>query len=83
MQAWCAADLPVNRGSVRGISLERQMRIAAGSIVLLGVLLAWLVHPGFIGISAFVGAGLVFAGITDWCGTGMLLAKMPWNQVKR
>ena len=81
-QAWCAAGLPVNRGSTKVISLERQVRIAAGSIVLVGVLLAWLIHPGFIGISAFVGVGLVFAGITDWCSMGMLLAKMPWNQVK-
>ena len=38
------------------------------------------VHPGFYGLSAFVGAGLTFAGITDWCGMAMLLAKMPWNQ---
>jgi len=79
-QAWCDAGLPVNRGSVKVISLERQVRIASGSIVLIGILLAWLIHPGFIGLSAFVGAGLVFAGITDWCGMGMLLAKLPWNQ---
>lgn len=78
--AWCAAGLPVNRSNVKVISLERQVRIAAGAIVLIGILLAWLIHPGFIGLSAFVGAGLVFAGITDWCGMGMLLAKMPWNQ---
>jgi len=44
------------------------------------VLLAYFVHPGFIALSAFVGAGLVFAGVTDWCGMGLLLAKMPWNQ---
>jgi len=79
-QAWCDAGLPVSHGGVKVISLERQVRIAAGSIVLIGILLAWLIHPGFIGISAFVGVGLVFAGITDWCGMGMLLAKMPWNQ---
>ena len=58
------------------------MRIAAGSLVLLGALLGWLVHPAFIGLSAFVGAGLVFAGVTDTCGMGMILARMPWNQVK-
>jgi rhodanese-related sulfurtransferase len=78
--AWCAAGLPVNRSAVKVISLERQVRIAAGLLVLTGILLARFVHPGFIGLSAFVGAGLVFAGITDWCGMGMLLAKMPWNQ---
>jgi rhodanese-related sulfurtransferase len=75
------AGLPVVRGK-KAISLERQVRIAAGSLVLLGVLLGWLVHPVFLGLSAFVGAGLAFAGITDTCGMGMLLARMPWNQVK-
>jgi hypothetical protein len=69
---------------VRGkktISLERQVRIAAGSLVVVGVLLGWLVHPILLGLAAFVGAGLVFAGITDTCGMGMLLARMPWNQM--
>jgi len=73
------ADLPVVRGK-RAISLERQVRIACGSLVLLGAALAWFVHPAFIGLSAFVGVGLVFAGITDTCGMGMILARMPWNQ---
>ncbi len=75
------AGLPVVRGK-KAISLERQVRIAAGSLVLLGVLLGWLVHPALFGLSAFIGAGLVFAGITDTCGMGMMLARMPWNQVK-
>jgi len=77
--AWIDAGLPVNRGSVKVISLERQVRIVAGSLVLTGVLLAIFIHPFFIGLSAFVGAGLVFAGVTDWCGMGLLLAKLPWN----
>ena len=63
------------------ISLERQVRIAAGSLVLLGVLAGALVHPAFLALSGFVGAGLIFAGVTDWCGMGLLLAKMPWNRV--
>lgn len=79
-QAWIAANLPVARSAVKVISLERQVRIAAGSLVLIGVLLGWFVHRGFFGLSAFVGAGLVFAGITDFCGMGLLLAKMPWNK---
>jgi rhodanese-related sulfurtransferase len=78
--AWEKAGLPVERGTTKVISLERQVRIAAGSLVLLGVILAYAVHPWFLGLSAFVGAGLVFAGITDYCGMGMLLAKMPWNR---
>lgn len=73
------AGLPVVRGK-KAISLERQVRIAAGLLVLLGAVLGWLIHPAFVGLSAFVGAGLVFAGITDTCGMGMALARMPWNQ---
>lgn len=61
------------------MSLERQVRIAAGTLVLVGIGLSW-VHPGFLGLSAFVGAGLVFAGITDTCGMGLMLARMPWNR---
>lgn len=78
-QACIEAGLPVVRGKAT-ISLERQVRIAAGSLVLTGVSLGWFVHPAFFGLAAFVGAGLVFAGITDTCGMGLLLARMPWNQ---
>ena len=80
--AWQEAGLPVDRGTVKVISLERQVRIAAGSLVVIGVVLAKLVNPWFIGLSAFVGAGLVFAGITDFCGMGLLLARLPWNSRK-
>ena len=79
-QAWADAGLPINRGAAKVISLERQVRIAAGTLVLLGVLLSRFVHPDFVWLSAFIGAGLIFAGITDWCGMGMLIAKLPWNQ---
>ncbi len=79
VEGWEAAGLPVIRGR-RVISLERQVRIAAGSLVVLGLTLGYFVHPGFAGLSAFVGCGLVFAGISDTCGMGMLLARMPWNQ---
>jgi rhodanese-related sulfurtransferase len=78
--AWIEAKLPVIRGRSKVISLERQVRITAGAIVFAGVLLAFFVHPGFIWLSGFVGAGLVFAGITDFCGMGLLLAKLPWNR---
>jgi rhodanese-related sulfurtransferase len=78
--AWAAADLPIIRGK-KSISLERQVRIAAGSLVLLGCVLGFLIHPlGYV-LSAFIGAGLVFAGVTNTCGMGMLLARMPWNRV--
>ena len=78
--AWESAGLPVQRGK-KAMSLERQVRIAAGSLVCLGFILSFL-HPYFIGLSMFVGLGLVFAGITDTCAMGMMIAKMPWNKVK-
>ena len=78
--AWEKMGLPVERGGASIISLERQVRIGAGIFVLLGVALAWTVHPAFVAIAAFVGAGLVFAGITDYCGMAFVLGKMPWNR---
>ncbi len=81
-EAWELAGLPVARGK-QAISLERQVRIAAGTLVLVGSLLGYFVHPYWIGLAAFVGSGLMFAGITDTCGMGMLLARMPWNQIAR
>jgi rhodanese-related sulfurtransferase len=77
---WAEAGLPVNRGTAKVISLERQVRIAAGSLVLTGVLLGYFVHPLFIWLAAFIGAGLIFAGVTDWCGMGLLIARCPWNR---
>ena len=79
---WSDAGLPIERGTTKVISLERQVRIVAGSLVVIGVVLGYSVHPWFVGLSAFVGAGLVFAGITDFCGMGLLLAKLPWNAQK-
>jgi rhodanese-related sulfurtransferase len=77
--AWLAAGLAVTRaGGV--ISMERQVRIAAGSLVLIGAILGFAVHPGFFSLCAFVGAGLVFAGVTNFCGMGLLIARMPWNR---
>lgn len=74
------AGLPMVKATGGMISIERQVRIGAGTLVVAGVLLGTIAHPGFYGLSAFVGAGLVFAGITDWCGMGLLLARAPWNR---
>ncbi|MGD0463107.1 MAG: rhodanese-like domain-containing protein [Tepidisphaeraceae bacterium] len=81
--AWERMGLPVERGGGNVISLERQVRIGAGSLVLLGLALAWRIHWGFLAIPAFVGGGLVFAGITDYCGMALVLGKMPWNRRSR
>lgn len=75
------ADLPVTRGR-KAVSLERQVRIAAGCLIVLGVVLGYTVHPWLHALAGLVGAGLVFAGVTDTCAMGMLMARMPWNQVK-
>lgn len=81
-EAWASAGLPVIRGK-KVVSLERQVRITAGFIVLAGAVAALVTGNVYLaGIPAFVGAGLMFAGITDTCAMGMLIAKMPWNQVK-
>lgn len=79
IDAWHAANLPVNKGQ-KAIGLEQQVRIAAGSMVMTGAAIAILGQPLGLALAAFVGAGLVFAGVTDTCGMAMLLAKMPWNQ---
>jgi|SaaInlStandDraft_1057018.scaffolds.fasta_scaffold05004_4 rhodanese-related sulfurtransferase len=80
-QAWKEAGLPVVESKGGVISLERQVRIGAGSLVVLGVILAeYFGLSGLQYLSLFVGLGLVFAGVTDTCGMGILLAKMPWNQ---
>ncbi|MGY8689398.1 MAG: rhodanese-like domain-containing protein, partial [Verrucomicrobiales bacterium] len=73
IQAWEAENLPVVRG-MKVMSLERQVRIAAGSLVVVGAILGFVTGtPYWHGLSAFVGAGLLFAGITDTCGMGMLM----------
>ncbi len=79
-EAWKAAGFDFEKDAKAVWSLERQVRFAAGSLVVLGVLLSLLIHPYFIALSAFVGAGLVFAAVTDTCGMAMMLGKMPWNK---
>lgn len=82
IEAYAGAGGKVERGQ-GVISLERQVRIGAGLIVLAGALLANFVHPAFVWLAGFVGAGLVFAGVTDWCGMGLLIARAPWNRRSR
>ncbi|HFB64323.1 MAG TPA: DUF2892 domain-containing protein [Aeromonadales bacterium] len=77
---WNNARLPMYRNEHTPMSIERQVRIAAGGIGLAGSLLAVFVSSNFIFIPIFIGAGLVNAGITNWCGMGKLLMKMPWNK---
>ncbi|HAT1611885.1 TPA: DUF2892 domain-containing protein [Raoultella planticola] len=80
IQAWKAAGLPVKEDKTQPLPLMRQVQIAAGALILLGVALGYGVSSGFFLLSAFVGAGLTFAGITGFCGMARLLAVMPWNR---
>ena len=68
------------KSNTKRMPLMRQVLVAAGSLVTLGVLFALFVHPSFIFLALFVGGGLMFAGITGWCGMSFILAKMPWNR---
>lgn len=79
MTRWQKEGLPVIKGE-GGISLERQVRIIAGSLVLSGILLAWFVNGAFIFVPLFVSCGLIFAGLTDNCLMGMVLMKLPYNK---
>lgn len=78
LSGWQKEGLPV-RHEKAPFPLFRQIQIGAGALVLLGILGSWVWHPMF-WLSAFVGAGLLFAGITGFCGLGLLLARMPWNR---
>lgn len=78
-EAWVAAGLPVVRGK-QAVSLERQVRIFAGFVVLVSAVLSMTVESYYAAIAAIMGGGLMFAGITNSCALGMLMAKMPWNR---
>lgn len=80
IDAWKKAGLPVALDRSQPIDIMRQVQIAAGSLVLIGVLLGALVNPAFYALSGFVGAGLLFAGVSGFCGMARLLGLMPWNR---
>jgi rhodanese-related sulfurtransferase len=80
IEAWRRAGLPIERDARQPIELNRQVQIAAGSLVLLGVGLSQIIAPEFLGLAAFIGAGLVFAGVTGWCGMAKFFSVMPWNR---
>ncbi len=80
LDAWKRAGLPVAKDRRQPIELMRQVQITAGSMVVLGVALGALVSPWFYALSGFVGAGLVFAGVTGTCALARVLRTMPWNR---
>lgn len=80
LDAWSKTGLPVEENRKAPLEINRQVQIAAGLLILTGVVLGFLVAPGWFGISAFVGAGLTFAGLTGTCAMARLLMLAPWNR---
>lgn len=80
IEAWRRAGLDVAVDRRQPLELMRQVQLVAGGLILLGILLGFLVNPNFFALSAFVGAGLMIAGATGWCGMARLLRYMPWNR---
>ncbi|QKS02372.1 DUF2892 domain-containing protein (plasmid) [Sphingomonas sp. CL5.1] len=80
IDAWRTAGHRTAADRSQPLEIMRQVQITVGALVLTGVLLGLFVAPGFFGLSAFVGAGLIFAGVTGWCGVANLLRIMPWNR---
>ena len=76
---WMRENLRVETGEKKRMPLERQVLLSAGLIVLTGVVLGFTVSPKWFFLSGFAGIGMIFAGLTGWCGLALLLAKMPWN----
>ena len=76
------AGLSITRGARKVMSIERQVRVIAGSLTLLGVVFGFVLSPFFFLLSGFVGAGLTLAGVTDSCGMALVLERCPWNQCK-
>lgn len=81
LNGWKKENQPTKKDPTKPIDIMRQVQIVAGSLVLIGVLLGWTTNVAFYLLSGFVGTGLLFAGITGFCGMARLLDKMPWNKL--
>lgn len=81
LDAWKAAGFDTRSNNNTPIELNRQVQITAGGLVLFGVLLGLFVHPAFVVLSGFIGAGLVYAGVSGTCGLAKLLSFAPWNKI--
>lgn len=79
-EAWASAGKPIVASTSSRWSLERQVRLIAGLMILAGTVLSITLAPAWIYLAMFVGAGLTFAGLTNVCGMAFLLAKLPWNK---
>jgi len=80
LDAWKRAGLPVATDRRQPIELQRQVQIGAGSLAFVGTMLGVMISPWFLAVPAFVGAGLMTAGLTGFCGMAQLLMRAPWNK---
>lgn len=81
IEAWKRHGQPVTRGEIKtGISVMRQVQLTIGALTLTGSALAWFLHPAFVVIPAFFGAGLIFAGASGTCALATVISKLPWNK---
>jgi rhodanese-related sulfurtransferase len=80
LDAWKKAGLPVHTDRSQPLEIMRQVQLTAGGLVVLGVSLGATVSPWFYGLAGFVGAGLMVAGATGFCGMAHVLQRMPWNR---
>ena len=77
---WKDTGYPTSVDRTKPIDMQRQVQIAGGLLIVLSLMLAWFVSPVFLAMAAFVGIGLVFAGVSGWCGMARILGRMPWNR---
>lgn len=82
INAWKSANFPTIEDKKYPLPIMRQVQIVAGILILAGVLMGYAIDESFFLLSGFVGAGLLFAGVSGWCGMAVLLSKMPWNKLK-
>ena len=82
VMAWKKAGYETVKRTTAPIDIMRQVQLIAGGLVVLGVGFGTLLDPGFYVLAGFVGMGLLFAGLTGFCGMARLLSRMPWNKVR-
>ena len=80
LDAWRKAGLPVVADRRQPLELQRQVQIGAGSLAFFGTVLGLSASPWFFAVPLFVGAGLMTAGVTGFCGLAIVLMRMPWNR---
>lgn len=80
IDAWKSSGFPVKKSGRNVLPLDQQTQLVAGTLAFSGTVLGAILHPAFYTMPGVVGAGLIFAGVTGWCGMAILLAKMPWNK---